>query len=185
MSFLSSLNALRSKLNSSSLSDDELIHEILTQARINASGLPPSQRDSSLSLLLKVTDDHGRGLLNYSCGYGRAGVVKFILELQGTVLVDSRDIHGDTPLHRAARFNHTAIIRLLVSYNANIELKDKQNQTPLFLAACTRKQSAAVELIKNGAELVVDGVSLWCAMEKSRYSGGFAKIQELKQSGIR
>ena len=48
--------------------------------------------------------------------------------------VKAQDIHGDTPLHLAARSGHEDIVKLLVNEGANVEEKNHSNQSPAEVA---------------------------------------------------
>jgi ankyrin repeat protein len=72
--------------------------------------------------------------LNYgfiwACEYGRASVVKFLLDR--AVQLDGNFLHGQTGLHWAAFGGHTEVVNLLLKANAPVNLKEQSyGGTPL------------------------------------------------------
>jgi len=67
---------------------------------------------------------------------------------------DSRDAHGDTPLHLAASldFKHGSLGALLLSNGADVNAQDRHLATPLHKAAAGQS-NLAKELVKNGADV--------------------------------
>jgi ankyrin repeat protein len=70
-------------------------------------------------------------------------------------LISSIDITGRTPLHKAAYYGETSIVRLLLADKADVEARDTFGDTPLFGASINGYTGAAELLIKNGANVNV------------------------------
>lgn len=68
-------------------------------------------------------------------------------------LAYSVDPAGNTPLHKAAYYGESSIVRLLLADKADVEAKDNDGGTPLFKAALGGWTGAAELLIKNGAKV--------------------------------
>jgi ankyrin repeat protein len=69
---------------------------------------------------------------------------------------DERDIHGNTPLHRAAYFGSIEIVRLLIEKGANMDARNNQGETPLMSAAMCynyNREAVAGILLKAGANM--------------------------------
>jgi Ankyrin repeats (3 copies)/Ankyrin repeats (many copies)/Ankyrin repeat len=74
-------------------------------------------------------------------------------------LVSAASITGKTPLHQAAYWGQTEIVKLLLADKADIEARDMNGYTPLFDAAICGNTGAAELLIRNGAKVNVMGHS--------------------------
>ncbi|WP_264337014.1 MULTISPECIES: ankyrin repeat domain-containing protein [unclassified Wolbachia] len=78
-------------------------------------------------------DKHELTSLYIAIQEGRSDVVKFLFDRK-SVNVKDEDIHGNSPLHWAALEGELSITQFLVNEGANIEDKNKGNQTPEDLA---------------------------------------------------
>ena len=76
--------------------------------------------------------------------------MKLLLETGADL--EAKDICGETPLIRAARNGHEAVVKLLLEEGAKLEARDICGETPLIWAA-RNKHKAIVELLKNRALL--------------------------------
>ncbi|KAH1009350.1 hypothetical protein HUJ04_001716 [Dendroctonus ponderosae] len=94
--------------------------------------------------------------------------------------VNQLDQSGDSPLHEAARRNYCDIIKMLSENNANIDLRNFYNATPLHVAAGGRKNGNAVAvLLEQGAsvDLVTDNLDL--PLHKAAFSGNEQAVRLL------
>lgn len=67
-------------------------------------------------------------------------------------LVFSHDITGQTPLHLAAYYGQSEIVRVLLDDKADVQAKDMCGETPLFCSAMNGYTGATELLLKNGAK---------------------------------
>lgn len=67
------------------------------------------------------------------------------LKVNKYLLLDEQDANGDTPLHRAASLGSENVVKYLVKIGADINIKNKLNDTPLLTALL----SAPVNLTKS------------------------------------
>ncbi len=67
------------------------------------------------------------GTLLYYASKGNVQIIKHMLD-NGTA-VDAADYDGRTALHLAASEGHVAAVKLLLSYNANVNPSDRYNDT--------------------------------------------------------
>jgi ankyrin repeat protein len=74
-----------------------------------------------------------RTSLWYAVSIGSISRVKLLLAT-GKVCIDSQDVDGRTPLAVAARQLDDRMVRLLLERNANVNVKDNEGKTPLYLA---------------------------------------------------
>ena len=67
--------------------------------------------------------------------------------------IDTRDIHAQTALMRAARHGHTEIVRLLLDRGALVDARDKKGQSALMIAARYGHTEVICLLLERGAML--------------------------------
>ncbi|CAM9404638.1 unnamed protein product, partial [Hapterophycus canaliculatus] len=60
--------------------------------------------------------------------------------------------HGRTPLHRAVHFRHFQILKILLKFGANPNLRDRHGITPLHLVAVSGCTAGAAELLEVGSD---------------------------------
>jgi ankyrin repeat protein len=68
-------------------------------------------------------------------------------------LINTRENYNQSLLHIATRSPNIEILQLLISKNADINIKDNENWTPLVIAALNNNKEAIIYLGVNGAEL--------------------------------
>jgi ankyrin repeat protein len=66
------------------------------------------------------------------CEYRCEPVVQLLLAHNAEV--NTKDIHGETPLHTAARRSNKALVELLLAHKAEVNAKGNAGQTPLHCA---------------------------------------------------
>ena len=59
---------------------------------------------------------------------------------------------GDTALHLAAYGGHEAVVRLLLANGAQVNVRDRKDETPLDLAVSAREHAIAKLLRTRGAK---------------------------------
>jgi ankyrin repeat protein len=77
-------------------------------------------------------------------------VIELILK---KIDVNSKDDDGRTPLHWAALYGHTDIVRIFLDNRADPTVTDSDGENPLHLAAIYGHTDIVKELIEAGAEL--------------------------------
>jgi ankyrin repeat protein len=99
---------------------------------------------------VKAKDQYGRTLLHHVVSRD-AGAVKRLLSRGADP--NAADDVGQTPLHWAAYIGRSDIVRLLLKYGANLNIKTKYDgRTPLHVAAAY-EVSVVKLLIKYGADV--------------------------------
>uniref|UniRef100_A0A0D9VEJ3 AAA+ ATPase domain-containing protein n=1 Tax=Leersia perrieri TaxID=77586 RepID=A0A0D9VEJ3_9ORYZ len=74
--------------------------------------------------------------LHVAAGYNNTGIVKFLLDFQGTdtVELEAKNMYGETPLHMAVKNSSCESAKLLLERGAQIEAKANNGMAPLHLA---------------------------------------------------
>jgi len=99
----------------------------------------------------------GRSALHKAAFWGHDGTIAFLAKECGAN-VNVQDFNGDTPLHDAARFGgkdtpHELCVKQLVSFGADLSLKNKKGQTALEVAVEYGKVQTAAFLRSAGGKL--------------------------------
>ena len=96
--------------------------------------------------------DDGWTCLHIAASQGYAAMVSYLLQHKSEI--DIRTSQGETSLHLASHNNNIAIIELLVTLGkANLELTDRDERTPLYVAARQGHLLAVQYLVERGSLL--------------------------------
>ncbi|KAK9381129.1 uncharacterized protein V2V93DRAFT_368390 [Kockiozyma suomiensis] len=86
------------------------------------------------------------------------------LLLTGTHTANDKDPHGYTALHAAASYTHIKLLRLLIERGGDVDIRDEDGETPLFVV---EKVEAAKVLVEElGADWQVRNTEGETAREK-------------------
>lgn len=120
---------------------------------------------SNVSTLM-MPDFWGRTLLHYATESSRVHVLKFLLENKFDMY--AKDLKGRTILHHAAMTGNVNAVQHLLALGAGaqLDIKDKDNRTPLELAVQMRAKSVVDYLYFSSAEAVRKPISSKLATEK-------------------
>lgn len=80
-----------------------------------------------------ITDKYGCTLLHRAAGRGRMKCLRYIVE-QDSNSISKQDERGCHPLHHAACNGQVEAVQLLLDSNADINVKNKEEEIPLFTA---------------------------------------------------
>ena len=114
--------------------------------------------DQELLKLIKTVPDvnmpgrDGRTLLIHAALYNRIEILKWLLGHGGNI--DAQDYEGLTALHCAAASKHYEIAEILVSHHAQLNLRDRYGNTPLFRVSHLQPEMALL-LVRAGADCKV------------------------------
>ncbi|CAN9497631.1 unnamed protein product [Ophioblennius macclurei] len=112
--------------------------------------------------------------LFYACSSGNAACVQLILEHCSPLHMDQ---HLASPIHEAAKKNHTKCLQLLLSWGAQIDFELQVVGTPLYSACMSRATECVEVLLRAGAD-----VRLGCERDSPLHAaarGGNAEIVKL------
>ena len=84
-------------------------------------------------MTVNVSDGDGWISLHHATMFNRTDVIRYLLRLGMDVNRQDR-YNEETPLHFAARNNHTEVARLLIDNEVDIKIKNDVNKTPLDVA---------------------------------------------------
>jgi 26S proteasome non-ATPase regulatory subunit 10 len=97
-------------------------------------------------------NNNGQTSLFYSASKNNIPITKLLL--QNGADVNAQDKYGNTPLHRCASQGHLDIVRLLLDQKGiRVDMADREGNTPLHLVAEDQNDSAAIMLIRAGADI--------------------------------
>ena len=90
-------------------------------------------------------------------------------------LAPSQDEHGYSLVHAAASYNHLELLRTLVTeFNVNVNMKDEDGETALFVAETVECAKILVEELD--ADISIRGMEGKTAREKIEEDGDFTDI---------
>lgn len=95
---------------------------------------------------VNIADIRGSTPLHRAASKGILAVVKLLVE-RNDIKINFKDAYGSTPLHLACEEDREQAAILLVEHGADIEAKNRDNQSPIDL--CTPKLA---RLLKNKTE---------------------------------
>lgn len=92
-------------------------------------------------------------------------------------MASSQDEHGYSLVHAAASYNHLDLLRSLIrEFNVDVDLKDEDNETALFVVET--KDAAQVLVEELGANISHRGLEGFTAREKIEAEGDFPAVAE-------
>ena len=105
--------------------------------------------------LAKARNQNGIGMLSLAAQTDCAACVKVLLDAGADVRAADEDAIGRTPLHWAAGWSTSEVVRLLVERGAPLNVKTKKGDTPLsfaednFYKDSTAEREKIVRYLKN------------------------------------
>ncbi|XP_071965136.1 transient receptor potential cation channel subfamily A member 1-like isoform X2 [Antedon mediterranea] len=108
---------------------------------------------------LDVKQDDGSTAIHLACSLGCLKIIKLMIEREpGKHLLEIKDNQNQTPLHKAAMFDHEELVKLLINEGASVDPVDTHNRTPLLLATARGGWRTVRLLLSRGADYnCVDG----------------------------
>ena len=110
-----------------------------------------------LEVDIKVTDTRSRNIVHIAAECGRFRIMKRAMEL-GVSPLDADD-DGCFPMHLVSRSDYGEMsdrlrcLSYLIENNASVDVKNKRNESPLFLALQTKAKKFIERLVQAGAML--------------------------------
>ena len=134
--------------------DHDLVERIIGGRGPKSDGLNNSDLDETS---VESADDFGDSVLIWSCMVGDEKLVELLIR-GGASLKAGAQSDGDTPLHRAVKFQHDHIVRQLVEGTppkrraALLRVQNFRGQQPLHFAAKYGLDELAEYLMEHGAD---------------------------------
>ncbi|MFN7112751.1 MAG: ankyrin repeat domain-containing protein [Alphaproteobacteria bacterium] len=112
-------------------------------------------RQAGGDILRETAPDNGLRPLHYACMNGRLYIAESILEDCPPAHINAPcKKNGETPLHfAAARRNNAALVKMLLEYGANINLRNADGLTPVMHAVDTRDPELLRTFLRGGADI--------------------------------
>jgi ankyrin repeat protein len=131
----------------------------------------------------KLSPLHRVAIVGYKANFTSCRDIGELLIVHGAD-VNAEDIHGNTPLHWAARFGHQDIVELMLDHNANANALNLSGSSALFDAAECHHQGIVEYLLSHGAEINLRDDSGWTPLLRAlQRSGGDDIVRVLVTSG--
>ncbi|SCO06114.1 uncharacterized protein FFB20_12469 [Fusarium fujikuroi] len=93
----------------------------------------------------------GSNLMHIVARHGLTKLLLCLLVNTGKVNIDAKDKNGQTPLSRAAKNRHEAVVKMLLDTGkVNVNTRDKNSQTPLSRAAVIGHKAVVKMLLDTG-----------------------------------
>jgi ankyrin repeat protein len=110
---------------------------------------------------LLITDDLGNTCLHYAIQYGHLEMVKKLLDMKSD-LKDIPNLHGLYPIHHVCVYGYEEMLPL---FENQINLVDKDSNTPLIYAARNGYLSLVMMLLEKGANKFICNNKNNCAKD--------------------
>ncbi|GJN86049.1 hypothetical protein PLIIFM63780_009626 [Purpureocillium lilacinum] len=112
-----------------------------------------------VSAVTKLTPQESAfAALGYAIQNEEVGIVKQLLEGEGSQLLKTADYAGNTAVHLAAVSGSTEIMLELLKRGASVHERNRADNSPLFLATLSGKEACAQLLRSAGAHLSVEEI---------------------------
>ena len=91
-----------------------------------------------------------------ACGlFGETADVKRLIAEGAPVDWQDGDGDGDAPLHMASAWGYTEIVMLLLENKCNLNVTDKNGDTPLIYAAYNNEMGTVRALVEAGCDITI------------------------------
>lgn len=116
-------------------------------------------------------------------GRGEKGVTT--LFMQAGMAPDSyRKTDGFTPLHAAAAYGQTPIVRQLLDQGADVNARDKAGQTALMMAVCNSHADVVNVLLQRGADITAKDSKGNTSISMAKAKNDRRVLEALVQAGV-
>nr|XP_029723859.1 serine/threonine-protein phosphatase 6 regulatory ankyrin repeat subunit B-like [Aedes albopictus] len=115
------------------------------------------KHSKDLALDLNAVDNDENSALHFALIRNCTEVAELLIE-EPSVEVNARNNVNEVPLHLAVKHGNTAIVELLLSRKASIDVLNWKNFTPLKIAAASGQTNIVKMLIANGANIKTTGM---------------------------
>lgn len=114
------------------------------------------------------------------------GNISYFQNLSDTSKINAVDSEGNTPLHLAAYKGHSDLVALLIAKGADVEARNKLNQTPLTATIDVSSSSTAADTkAKGDAKTKADTATPEKEVKRKKESNGSSSDDDTSQSRSR
>ena len=129
-----------------------------------------------------MQDENGQTPLYAACIGDHAEIVKRLIDFGYDV--NHKDKEGKTPLHITFENHAPDLAKILITqFNANTEIRDKQNWTPLHTAIDRGYSCYSCELLQRFLRQDVDTVVSWVQLHAATFEENKQEVQFLLDAG--
>ncbi|XP_072462462.1 ankyrin repeat domain-containing protein 31 [Notamacropus eugenii] len=97
--------------------------------------------------------------------------------------INRRDIYGESPLHKAAQVDDSALVKKYIKLGGNVNLADYAGWTALHEASVQGFYKTALELLKGGADVNCKGMKQITPIYDAVLNGHYKVAELLLQNG--
>ncbi|XP_074056556.1 ankyrin repeat domain-containing protein 31 isoform X2 [Macrotis lagotis] len=97
--------------------------------------------------------------------------------------INRRDIYGESPLHKAAQTDDSALIKKFIQLGGNVNLRDYAGWTALHEASVDGFYKTVLELLKGGADVNCKGMKQITPIYDAVLNGHYEVAELLLQNG--
>ena len=125
-------------------------------------------------------DEENRTALFIAVQNNRCPVAECLLRTtNGKKLLQIKDRRLQTPLHKAASMGHLAMIKFLLSFHPDLEIKEEHGETALFLAVEWDRLGVVDVLLEHGAQVFTQNVFGGTPLHAAAINGHSRIIEQL------
>jgi len=107
-----------------------------------------------MSLLEPKDPDDVAGRLNYACQLGHTVFVETVIREKQVKNMDLLDKYGSPPLYNACLKNdNPRLVEFLLDKGASVDLRNEDDETPMFIAAYNNRLECMKVLLARGASI--------------------------------
>lgn len=92
--------------------------------------------------VLTESNKEKKTVLHFAASQGRVEMTQFILQNVNYEFINQQDIDGNTALHVAAMNDRDSIVRLLIEYKADPNIRNNNGERPYDIAVAGKSQEA-------------------------------------------
>ncbi|KAL8856321.1 MAG: hypothetical protein Q9178_007085 [Gyalolechia marmorata] len=163
--------------------DGPVLAPVVVVAYFGLTDVATSLLDHGANANVLARPPDGVSVLDIACQKGHRDVVKLLLD-RGAI-TQRQQFRKVGPLHRAASFNHPAVVEVLLKHSqALVHDKNFHGKTALHNAAERGLLEVVQLLIEHGADLGAKSITMETPLSYAASSGNISCVQALLDAGV-